>query len=175
MQNVQRDIPGRYRERLTPPLWVFVAAALTGPMAALVVVPIDPSASLAAGVLVSAAVIAALVAISPVITVENGVLRAGRAHIDVVWLGVPSEFSGTAARAQRGPDLDLRSWHLIRGGIDPLVVVPITDPDDPAPSWVISTRTPDRLSAAIVRAAATPRTPDRQARTRRRGAAATGA
>ncbi len=161
MQNVQRDIPGRYRERLTPPLWVFAAAAVTGPMAALVVVPIDPSLSLVAGVLVSLAVIAALVAGSPVIEVADGSLRAGRAHIDVRWLGVPAEFHGAEARAQRGPGLDARSWHLIRGGVDALVVVPVTDPDDPVTSWVISTRTPDRLAAAIARAAATPRTPGR--------------
>ena len=51
--------------------------------------------------------------------------------------------------------------HLIRGGIDGVVIVAITDPDDPAPSWVLSTRTPDRLAAAVRRAQATPRTPCR--------------
>lgn len=161
MQNVQRDIPGRYRERLTPPLWVFAAAAVTGPMAALVVVPIDPSLSLAAGVLISLAVIAGLVAGSPVIEVGDGTLRAGRAHIAVHWLGAPTAFRGAEARTQRGPGLDPRSWHLIRGGVDALLVVPIADPDDPVTSWVLSTRTPDRLAAALARAAARPRTPGR--------------
>jgi hypothetical protein len=50
---------------------------------------------------------------------------------------------------------------VIRGGIDGVVIVAITDPDDPAPYWVISTRTPDRLAAALRRAQATPRTPSR--------------
>jgi hypothetical protein len=40
---------------------------------------------------------------------------------------------------------------LLRGGIDGVVTIPLADPDDPTPSWVISTRTPDRLSAAIRR------------------------
>jgi hypothetical protein len=42
-----------------------------------------------------------------------------------------------------------------------VVIVEITDLDDPAPSWVISTRTPDRLAAALRRAQTTPRTPSR--------------
>jgi hypothetical protein len=37
----------------------------------------------------------------------------------------------------------------------------VTDPDDPTPSWVISSRTPDRLAAAIRVAQATQRTPRR--------------
>jgi len=37
----------------------------------------------------------------------------------------------------------------------------VTDPDDPTPMWVISTRTPDRLIAAIQRAQVRLRTPGR--------------
>jgi hypothetical protein len=110
---------------------------------------------------VAVGVIALLIALSPVIEVDGGRLRAGRAHIDVRFLGEPSPHVGEDARTQRGPGLDSRSWHLIRGGIDGIVVVPLDDPDDPVPSWVISTRTPDRLAAALRRAKATPRTPGR--------------
>ncbi|HEY6113086.1 MAG TPA: DUF3093 family protein, partial [Gaiellaceae bacterium] len=62
-----------------------------------------------------------------------------------------------------GVGLDPRSWHVIRGGIDGLVTIPVIDPDDPTPAWALSTRTPDRLAAAVRRAqsVATPRTPRR--------------
>ncbi len=149
-----QDAPSRpvYRERLTPSLWIFVAAAVVAPMAALVFVPLNSAVALVAGALVAVLVIALLIAASPVIEVRDGWLRAGRARIDARFLGAPQEFRGEEARARRGPALDPRSWHLIRGGIDGLVTVPLHDPDDPVTSWVVSTRTPDRLAAVVNRA-----------------------
>jgi hypothetical protein len=151
----------RYRERLSPSLWVIVSAAVIAPMAALVVTPIDTTLALLAGVVGGVAIVALLVAASPTLEVRDGELRAGRAHIDVALTGEVTVLSGEEARLARGPALHPRSWHLIRGGIDPVAIVEITDPDDPAPSWVLSTRTPDRLAGAIRRARATPRTPGR--------------
>jgi hypothetical protein len=150
-----------YRERLSPSLWVIVSAAVAAPMAALVVAPIDTTLALVAGGLVGVAIVAFLIAGSPVVAVRDGMLTAGRAHIDVAFTGEVVVLTGEEARHARGPGLQPRSWHVIRGGIDGVVIVAITDPDDPAPSWVISTRTPDRLAAALRRAQATPRTPSR--------------
>jgi len=150
-----------YRERLTPSLWTMVAAAVVAPMAALVFAPLNSAVALTVGVLVAIGVIALMVLASPVVEVRDGELRAGRAHIDIRFLGPAEQFTGDDARRMRGSELDSRSWHLIRGGIDGLVVIPLEDPDDPVPSWVVSTRTPDRLAAALRRARLTPRTPGR--------------
>lgn len=141
-----------YRERLGPSLWILVAAALAGPMTALAFVPVDTTLSLVIGAVVGVAVIALLVLTSPIVEVRDGELRAGRAHIGVDLLGEPAAFTGDAARHERGAGLDPRSWHLIRGGIDGVVVVGVEDPDDPTTSWVMSSRTPDRLAAALRRA-----------------------
>jgi hypothetical protein len=140
-----------YRERLSPSLWALVGAAVCGPMAALVFAPVDRTLSLVAGAVVGIGVVVALVAFSPVVEVRDGVLYAGPAHIDVALLGEPVPASGEQARLARGAHVDRRSWMLLRGGIDGVVTIPLADPDDPTPSWVISTRTPDRLSAAIRR------------------------
>lgn len=150
-----------YRERLSPSLWVIVSAAVAAPMAALVVAPIDTTLALVAGAVVGVAIVAFLIAGSPTVAISDGVFTAGRAHIDVPLTGEVVVLTGEEARHARGPGLQPRSWHVIRGGIDGIVIVAITDPDDPAPSWVISTRTPDRLAAALRRAQATPRTPSR--------------
>ncbi|GAB3601906.1 DUF3093 family protein [Microbacterium aureliae] len=155
MQNASgEDSAPRYRERLSPSLRVLAAAAVAAPMAALVLAPLDRALALTAGAAVGVALVAAMVLLSPVIEVSQGVLRAGRARIDVGLLGAPRVLQGDAARAARGVGLDPRSFHVIRGGIEPVLVVPITDPDDPAPSWVLSSRTPDRLAAAVRRAQA---------------------
>jgi hypothetical protein len=130
-------------------------------MAALVFSPIDTTVALAVGALVGVAIVAALIAASPTVLVRDGELRAGRAHIGVEFLGEPVTHVGDDARHARGAGLDPRSWHLIRGGIDGVVVIPVTDPDDPTTAWTISSRTPDRLAAALRRAQAMRSTPSR--------------
>lgn len=161
MHTDTRTSTPRYRERLSPSLWLLVAAAVGAPMIALVLTPAGATMALVAGVAFSALVIVLLVVTSPTVSVADGVLRAGRAHIDVDLLGDPTALTGEDARLARGRDLDPRSWTLLRGGIDGVVVIPNTDEKDPAPSWIISSRTPDRLAAVVRRARTTPRTPGR--------------
>lgn len=146
-----------YRERLSPSLWTLVAAAVSGPMVALVFVPLDPTVALIAGLVVGLAVTAGLVAASPAVVVEGAELRVGRAHIDVALLGAPQGLTAEAARLARGPGLSRSAWHLFRPGIDALVRVPVNDPRDPVDEWIFSTRTPDRVVAAIRRAQAASR------------------
>ncbi|WP_248149833.1 DUF3093 domain-containing protein [Microbacterium aoyamense] len=150
--HVETPVGLRYRERLSPSLWVLVAAAVCGPMAALVFSPIDTTLALVVGALVGVGIVALLVAGSPTLEVRDGMLRAGRARIPVDLLGDPVISTGDDARTARGPELDPRAWHVIRGGIDGVAVFPVVDPDDPTPVWVVSSRTPDRLAAAVRRA-----------------------
>ncbi|MFE7844915.1 DUF3093 domain-containing protein [Microbacterium sp. NPDC057407] len=162
MQKTALDIgAGVYRETLGPSLWTLVSAALVAPMASLVLAPIDTTLSLLAGVAVGVVVVVVLVAASPRLDLRAGELRAGRAHIDVALLGEPIALAGEEARHARGAGLDPRDWHVIRGGIDGVVVLPVNDPQDPTPAWVVSTRTPDRLAAAVRRAQLRRRTPSR--------------
>jgi len=142
--------PGaHYRERLSPSLWALLSAALAAPMVALVFVPLDATIALMIGLLVAAGLIAALVVAAPVLEVRDGQLRVGRAHIPVDMLGAPVAMSGEDARVARGTGLEREAWHLLRGGIDGVVRVPVLDERDPVIAWVFSTRTPDRVCAAI--------------------------
>lgn len=143
-----------YRERLSPSLWVLAAAAVSAPMVALVFVPVDATLALVAGVIVAVLVTGGLVASSPSIAVAAGELRIGRAHVPVGLLGEPQIAVGDEARTMRGPGLARTAWHLLRPGIDGVVRVPLHDPSDPVTEWVFSTRTPDRVAAAIRRAQA---------------------
>ncbi|MGO1307624.1 MAG: DUF3093 domain-containing protein [Microbacterium gubbeenense] len=141
-----------YRERLAPSLKILSAAAIVAPMVSLVFVKMNSVVALALGVASAAVLILVLILLAPVISVSGRELFAGRAHIDVAHLGEPLALSGDEARAVRGVNLDPRGWYQIRGGIDGIVFVENTDPDDPVRSWTISSRTPDRLAAAIRRA-----------------------
>ncbi len=150
-----------YRERLSPSLWTLGAAALLAPMISLALTPLDTTLALFVGGMVAAVIVAAMVATAPIVTVRGDSLEAGRARIPVELLGEPKALTDDEARAARGRDADPRSWMLIRGGIDGVVVVPVDDPDDPTPAWIVSTRTPDRLAAAVRRAQVRRRSPRR--------------
>ncbi|MCE7480798.1 MULTISPECIES: DUF3093 family protein [Actinomycetes] len=149
MQNHTPDTLVRYRERLSPSLWLLVTAAVIGPMVALTFTPLGSLLALLIGAAAAVLLIVGLIAASPAVSVTGTVLRTGRAHIDARWLGSGVALVGDEAREARGTALPARGWHLIRGGIDGIVVIQNTDPDDPVTSWTISTRTPDRLLAAI--------------------------
>ncbi len=149
MQNTHPDTRETYRERLSPGLWLLVTIALAGPMVSLVLTPLDASLALLVGGGVSLVLVTLSIVLSPTVRMIDGVLHAGRAHIDAVWLGEPADFSGEDARARRTHQIARDGWNLLRGGIDGVVVVPVTDPDDPVNSWTTSSRTPDRLAAAI--------------------------
>lgn len=149
MQNTPHRARESYSERLAPSLWMLISIALVGPMAALAFAPVTPGIAVAVGAAVSLLLVVLSVALSPVVRVNGTVLYAGRAHIDVRWLGEPEHFTGQDAKDRRTCDIDRNGWYLFRGGIEGVVVVPITDPDDPVRSWTISSRTPDRLDAAI--------------------------
>lgn len=144
--------PVSYHERLSPSLWLLVSAALLGPMAAVVVAPVNAALAVALGLAVALLVVVLLLFASPVVAVADGRLRVGRAHIEVGHLGAPVALTGDEARIARGPGLRPSAWHLLRGGIDGVVRVPIDDDRDPVAEWVFSSRTPERVVAAIGRA-----------------------
>lgn len=149
MQNPRVDTRALYRERLSPSLWLIMSVALAGPMVTLIFVPVGSTVALTIGAAVSAVLVALIILLAPVIRVDGGELHAGRAHIDTAHLGDPVVLTGADAAQKRGPGLSARGWHLIRGGIDGILVVPNIDPADPVAEWTISSRTPDRLAAAI--------------------------
>ncbi|MFT4306676.1 MAG: DUF3093 domain-containing protein [Microbacterium sp.] len=161
MNSRSRPRDADYRERLAPSLWTIVAAMVCAPMATLVFVKIGTTLALLIGAAVAIALVAALIGLAPIVDVTGSVLRVGPARIDVSYLGEPTALRGEQARTVRGPGLPAHAWHMLRGGIDGVVVLPLTDPDDPAPAWVVSSRTPDRLAAAVRRAQFRPRTPRR--------------
>ncbi|GAA3903139.1 DUF3093 domain-containing protein [Microbacterium invictum] len=147
-----RSTVSGYRERLSPSLWLIVSAAVAAPMVALVFVPVDAAIALAAGITAGALIVFGLIAASPVVSLSGGTLRVGRARIDVADLGDAVALTGDAAREARGPGLSRSAWHLLRGGIDGVVRVAVSDSDDPVTEWVFSSRTPDRVVALIARA-----------------------
>ena len=139
----------RYRERLWPAPWLLIASALVIPASMLVLAPISMIAGIVTAILLYGGCVALFLVGAPTIEVGDGMLRAGRARVSLDLLGEPRVFTGEEATLERGQRLDARAWLLIRGSIDAVVTVPLNDPADPTPYWLISTRRPRELAAAI--------------------------
>ncbi|WP_375400307.1 DUF3093 domain-containing protein [uncultured Amnibacterium sp.] len=141
-----------FRERLVPGVGTLLAVCLLAPATLLVFLPISLPIGIVAAIVLTAGAIAGLVFSAPVILIEQGVLHAGRARIEVAFTGTPEAFRGADAVRARGVELDARAWTLLRGWVDPVLRIPIQDADDPVPYWVVSTRRPAALSAALAAA-----------------------
>ncbi|WP_439565874.1 DUF3093 domain-containing protein [Microcella sp.] len=144
-----------YRERLWPAPWIGLIAALAIPASLLTFAPISVLVGGIVGTALALGVIAAAVASAPIIIVADGMLRAGSARVPLSLVGETTVARGDEARLARGQQLDARAHLVLRPDVAPVLRIDLTDPDDPAPYWLVSTRRPEELAAAI---AAAPRT-----------------
>lgn len=138
-----------YAERLSPSLPVYVAVVLVIPAAILIFAPINLGLGVVIGIVLFICCVIALVLGSPTISVDGAVLRVGAARIDVAHIGAVDSFRGDAALAQTRTRLDARAWIVLRGWVKPVVRIEITDPHDPVPYWLVSSRRPEDLKDAI--------------------------
>lgn len=146
---MKRDMSS-YQERLTPNPWIYLAVFLVVPASAMIFAPINIPVGIVVGVVLFAACVFFLWAGAPVIRVQEGELRAGRASIPLSALGEATAFEGEAALEQMRWRLDGRAWHMLRGWVGPQVLrIAVDDPEDPTPYWLLSSRSPQRLAAAI--------------------------
>jgi hypothetical protein len=83
------------------------------------------------------------------IVVADGTFRAGRAHIDAAHLGAATALDADQTRRAAGVEADARAHLLLRPYLKRAVKVEITDPTDPAPYWLVSTRHPEELARAL--------------------------
>lgn len=86
---------------------------------------------------------------SATIRVDSATLSAGHAHIPRHFLGSVTALDREAARKALGADANARAYLLTRPYVGTAVRVELTDPADPTPYWILATRHPERLAAAL--------------------------
>ena len=144
-----RPAAARYSERLTlgPLGWVLLVVFAVMLGIAFYPVSVALSLGLALGVLFCGVLV--LVATAPVVQVDAVTLRAGTAQIPVHLVGTAVALDATQSRTELGPKLDARAYLCLRGWIHTAVRIELVDPLDPTPYWIVSTRHPDALVAAL--------------------------
>jgi len=140
-----------YRERLfAPPLWWIVGMASMLTFGAIVWTGFDLGITLA--------VFAAMIAITAAfllnwgratIEVTGTELRVGGQALPLTQAGEVQPLDERQARALRGPRADPSAYILIRPYLRYAVYIEVTAPDAATPYWLLATRHPDALAAAI--------------------------
>jgi hypothetical protein len=140
-----------YRERLfAPPLWWVVGMFTMLTFGAIVWTGFD--------LLITIAVFGALIAITAafllnwgraVIEVTAGELRAGDATLPLALAGEVQALNEAQTRTLSGPRADPTAHILIRPYLRYAVYIEVKDPDAASPYWLVETRHPAELAAAI--------------------------
>ena len=134
-----------YEEKLTPSWAMWLLVVFAGLVALVALAPISGWAAVVAAVLAAGGVTLALLASSSSIVITEDFLQVGRARIERRFVGEAEAFRGDDVRRVRGPELDGRAFMNFRVSVGPLVRIRITDPVDPTPYWLTSTRHPERI------------------------------
>jgi hypothetical protein len=140
-----------YRERLfAPPLWWVTGMLTMLTFGAIVWTGFDLA--------ITVAVFGALIVVTAAfllnwgrvtIEVADGELRVGDDRLPLSDTGEVLALTESQARALRGPRADPRAHVLIRPYLRAAVYVEVTSPDAASPYWLLATRRPAELAAAI--------------------------
>lgn len=134
-----------YQERLRAPwLWWLLGVGLVGSVILAVFVFVDLWLVITLAVLSAVVVVLGIVGFSLSIHVDERGLTVGRHCLEAPYIGGAEVVDGDV-RA----DTDERSFMLTRPYVPRKVRVLIDDPADPHQAWLISTRHPAELVAAI--------------------------
>jgi len=142
--------PTRYRERLWPSFAVWAGTVF-------VLVMIDVAVGAGLGIttgvvfslLTALTAVTWLVSASPTLEVTDTEFRAGRAHLPLRFVDNIEVLDSANARLATGRDADARTFLVTRGWVTRAVRFTITDPDDPTPDWIVSTRRGPKLAQAL--------------------------
>ncbi|BBH15965.1 hypothetical protein Back2_02520 [Nocardioides baekrokdamisoli] len=86
---------------------------------------------------------------SAAIEVRDGWLYAGKAKIQTTYLGSAQSLTAEEAWQIAGPKADARAYLLLRPYLRRAVKVELNDPADRTPYWLLASRHPDALAAAL--------------------------
>lgn len=149
MSGMSEHTPTTFVERLWPSFTFFIALLLIIPALTVLFTPFSLESGIIAGVISYVAVSALFVIAARKVKVQDGKLIAGRAAIDVQHLGTIEVLDDQELKVAIGRTLDARAYLWITGWVKSGVRIEITDPADPTPYWVVSTRRPKELSTVI--------------------------
>src|SRR5215207_2958336 len=140
----------RFRERLhVPVVWWLLAPGFALTLLLALGLSIGPTWGIGAAA-ASLAVTTALFVRSAVrIEVDDAMLRVGRAQIEHRYIRGAQPLDAGQTRRRAGVEADARAHLVLRPYVSTAVEITLDDPDDPVPYWLVSSRRPAALAAAL--------------------------
>lgn len=83
------------------------------------------------------------------VAVEDGELKVDDARLPVEFIAEVTPLTGTPLRDAMTVGLDPMAFVVQRPWMGSAVKVTLDDPEDPTPYWIVSTRRPEKLAAAL--------------------------
>jgi hypothetical protein len=143
-----------FRERLTVPiLWWVLAGLLSLSVLIAVATYLGPTWGAGTAIATFLVAVATFGSASIVISVNNKEIHVGRASIEHAYIAACRALNAEDARRRTGVEADARAHMVLRPYIKTAVEITLEDPVDPVPYWLVSTRHPQRLAAALQDAA----------------------
>jgi hypothetical protein len=139
-----------YRERLWPsPGLLILAAVIIAPVAIAYGAVLGAWLGWGLGVLLIALSWTWLIGSAPALRVDERVFRAGRARLPRPYVGAVRGLTAEELARERTSG-DVRTYFVFRPGTSrTAVLIENVDPDDPHPRWIVQTRRPEQLVAAL--------------------------
>jgi hypothetical protein len=142
-----------FRERLSVPvLWWVLAVGFAVSLLLATGLYLGPAwgiGAAAAGLAVAAGLFTRA---AVVILVDPQTIRIGRAQIEHRYIAGSRALDPEATRRRGGVEADARAHLVLRSYIATAVEITLADPADPVPYWLVSSRRPDQLAAALTAA-----------------------
>ena len=143
-----------FRERLTVPVVWWVLAGLFS-LSVLIAVGAYLGPAWGVGTSLATLLVAAAIfgSASIVISIDEQEIQVGRATIEHTYIAACRALSAEETRRRTSIEADARAHLVVRPYIKTAVEIALDDPEDPVPYWLVSTRRPQQLAAALQGAA----------------------
>lgn len=140
-----------YSERLHIPWWwTLVGLLFVGSLAVAVLAYVDLVVGIVfSAVILLAAVLGMVLYGGTRLEVDERGFAAGRYRLAAPYIAGATALEGEDARASLGVQADHRAFLFTRPYLTGLVRIDLDDDADPHPYWLVSTRNPQALAAAI--------------------------
>jgi Ca2+/Na+ antiporter len=140
-----------FKEVLRPPIWVlafnyFLLLSLVIALWA----AFDNTVAFTSFVAATIAIIYIAYAMRSTITFDGEELRIDRAHIESKYLGKVTILDSGAMRLLRTRDADPAAYLAIKFWAPTGIKIEVTDPRDPTPYWLITSKRGEEIAALLV-------------------------
>jgi len=138
-----------YSERVLPRWSAVLPVLVVPPISYLTLLPFSAEAGLVLGLTLSFGILAAIWFAAPQIVIDDQHLEVGSATLPRQFVGKVQLIPASEAFQERGVNLSPAAYASFQASVKTMVKVEVTDPDDPTPYWLFSTRNGEAIKKLL--------------------------